>query len=122
MLRENRHVALKILSVHASNAVEENLSSERTILQKISRAAPSHRGFPHVLHLLHEFKFESYLGQHVCFVLDVLTFNIPTFRAYMPELRFPINLIFHITKHVLQGLEYLHDECDGVHSGLAHTV
>ncbi|EJD00046.1 kinase-like protein, partial [Fomitiporia mediterranea MF3/22] len=116
--KDDRFVALKILSSHASREIEAGRLKERDILRKVSSAAPSHHGYQHVVHLLHEFEFESFAGRHICFVTDVLSYSVPNLLEELPDPRLPLKFILRITKHVLKGLEYLHDECKVVHSDL----
>ena len=75
-----------------------------------------------MVHLLDEFAFESFLGRHICFVTNVLCYNVPGLQGEMDDLLFPLRFILHLTKQILKGLEYLHDECDVVHSGMPLTV
>lgn len=35
----------------------------------------------HLVHLLREFVFESFVGQHICFVTDVLSYSILGLRS-----------------------------------------
>ena len=120
--REDRHVALKVLSSYASKEVEAGRMGEREILRKIANAAPLHPGFQRVVHLLHEFTFESYIGRHICFVTNVLCDNVPSLQKELGEKLFSLKFTLRLVKHVLEGLEYLHDECDVVHSGISPTV
>ena len=115
--RDGRHVALKVLSSYASREVEAGRLKERDILREITNASPLHRGFEHVIHLSHEFTFESYAGQHICFVMDVLSYSVPSLQSQLTDRRLPLRFILRLTKHVLKGLEYLHDECKVIHSG-----
>ena len=85
-------------------------------------AAPCHHGFQHVVHLLHEFTFDSFAGQHICFVTDVLSYSVPSLQTQLSDRRFPLKFILRLTKHILKGLEYLHDECEIVHSGMSCGV
>jgi len=117
--RDGRHVALKVLSSYASREVEAGRLGERDILRKITTASPLHRGFEHVVHLSHEFTFESYVGQHICFVMDVLSYSVPSLQSQLADPRLPLRFILRLTKHVLKGLEYLHDECKVIHSGVS---
>ena len=94
--------------MYATREVEEGRLKEREILQLITKAAPSHRGFAHVVHLLEEFRFESFFGTHTCFVTDVLSFNIPNLQDDLGK-RFTLRFSLNITRDVLRGLEYLHD-------------
>jgi serine/threonine-protein kinase SRPK3 len=121
MNRVDRHVALKVLSAHASREVEAGRLKEREILRKITNASPLHHGFNHVIHLLHEFAFESFAGQHICFVTDVLSYSVASLQKELNDPRLPLRMILRLTKHVLKGLEYLHDECEVIHSGMFNT-
>ena len=85
-------------------------------------AAPCHHGFQHVVHLLHEFIFDSFAGQHICFVTDVLSYSVPSLQTQLSDRRLPLKFILRLTKHILKGLEYLHDECEIVHSGMSCGV
>ena len=121
-VRDNCYVALKILSAHASREIEEGRLKERDILRKVSSASPTHHGYNHVVHLFHEFEFESFAGHHVCFVTDVLSYSVPSLQKEMSDPRLPLKFILRLVKHVLKGLEYLHDECNIVHSGMSYTI
>ena len=114
---EFRHVAMKILSAHASREVDAGRLRELGILRTIAAAAPSHRGFPHVLHFLHEFTFESFHGNHICIVTDVLSYSVSNLKKELPDPRLPLKFILRIVKHVLKVLEYLHHICRVIHSG-----
>lgn len=120
MNRDNRHVALKVLSSYASKEIKAGRLRERDILRKVANTAPLHHGFQHVVHLLDEFTFESFAGQHVCFATNILSYSVPDLQSHLDEdPRLPLKFILRITKHVLKGLEYLHDECEVVHSGMS---
>jgi serine/threonine protein kinase len=121
-IRENRHVAIKILSAYASRKVDAGHLRELDILRTITTAAPSHQGFHHVIHLLHEFTFESFHGSHICFVTDVLSFSVPNLQKELPDSRLPLKFILRLVKHVLKALEYLHDTCEIVHSGTSNQL
>ena len=117
--REDRHVAIKILSAHASKELQAGQNIERDALRTVSSTSPLHPGFKHVIHLFHEFTFESFAGQHICFVTDVLSFSAPDLRKYLGDSRLSLRLILCLVKHVLKALEYLHDECKLVHTGVS---
>jgi serine/threonine-protein kinase SRPK3 len=121
MNREDRHVALMALSAHASREIEAGRLRERELLRKVTNASPLHHGFKHVIHLSHEFAFESFAGQHICFVTDVLSYSVPSLQNQLADPRLPLEFILRLTKHVLKGLEYLHDECKVIHSGMFYT-
>ncbi|PAV18716.1 kinase [Pyrrhoderma noxium] len=113
-----RYVAIKILSAYASGEIKEGRLSEREILRKVSNASPTYHGYNHVVHLLHEFEFESFAGHHICFVTDVFSYSVSSLQSQLSDPRLPLKFILRLVKHVLKGLEYLHDECNIVHSDL----
>ena len=45
-------------------------------IQNVAKTSSLRQGFQHVIHLLHEFTFETSAGQHVYFVTDVLSYNV----------------------------------------------
>lgn len=120
-LRDNRHVALKVLSAYASSQIESGRLRELDLLRKVTNASPLHCGFGHVIHLSHEFSFDSFIGRHICFVLDVLSYSVSSLQSQLNDPRLPLKFILRIMKHVLKGLEYLHDECQIVHSGMSSS-
>jgi len=119
--RDNRNVALKVLSAHASREIEAGRLRECDLLQKVTSTSPLHRGFKHVIHLLHEFTFESFAGRHICFVIDVLSYSVPSLQSELSDPRLPLKFVLRLTEDVLKGLEYLNDECKVVHSGISYT-
>ena len=129
--RDHRHVAIKVLSAYASSEIEAGRLGERELLQKVTNASPLHQGFKHVTHLLHEFAFESFAGKHICFVTDVLSYSVASFQRELANARrgesrpadpqLALEFILLITKDILKGLEYLHDECKVIHSGMFYT-
>lgn len=113
---------LKVLSAYASREVTTGRLKERDLLRKVSNASPLHHGFNHVVHLSHEFTFESFAGQHVCFVTDVLSYSIPSVQSQLADPRLPLKFILRLTRDVLKGLEYLHNECKVIHSGTSYAL
>jgi len=120
--RYDYHVALKVLSSYASREIETGRLRERDILRKITNSAPLHPGFQHVVHLLHEFAFESSLGQHICFVTNVLCYNVTGLQRELGGPQPHLKFIMRLTKDVLKGLEYLHDKCEVIHSGTSCVI
>lgn len=118
-IRADRHVAIKVLSAHASSEVESGRLRELDLLRKVTNASPLHHGSGHVVQLFHEFSFDSFAGRHICFVMDVLSYSISSLRSQLNNQRFPLRFILRIAKDVLKGLDYLHNECQIVHSGVS---
>jgi serine/threonine-protein kinase SRPK3 len=104
-----RHVALKILSAHATGGrrgVSPRITV--TILRAITATDASHPGHGLVVHLLHEFTFDSFYGKPICFVTDVLRLSVTNMKKLLlPDPRLPLRIVLLIVKHALKALEYL---------------
>ena len=123
--REERFVALKILTNEATKALApgpDQRSDEQHMLQKIASADPSHRGFRHNLAYLDTFEFTGPHGPHRCIVTEVLGYGVDYVRKLRPEgdRRIAPSIVKRVTRQVLLGLEYLHDVCGIVHTGILH--
>ena len=118
VFRDERHVALKILSAHATGEIDAGRLRELTILRTITAMDDSHPGHAHVVHLLHEFTFDSFYGKHICFVTDVLSLSVTNMVKLLgDDPRLPLRIVLLIVKQALKALEYLHDSCGVVHAG-----
>jgi serine/threonine-protein kinase SRPK3 len=53
--------------------------------------------------------------------MNVLSYSVPSLQKQLSDRRLPLQFILRITKHVLKGLEYLHDECQIIHSGMSSS-
>lgn len=86
--------------------------------QKLSRAKHSHRGFPFVRTALDNLKIPRIGGDHDCLIqqpmwgslLDLLDGD--TVNNGLPEKALKI-----VLKNVLSALDYLHTECNLIHTG-----
>ena len=107
-----------MLSTFASREITEGRLAELEMLQRVTNASPLHHGSTHVIRLLHEFTFESFVGHHICFVTDALSYSVSSLKGFLTDPRLPLRLILGLTKQVLKGLEYLHEECGIIHSGM----
>ena len=54
--------------------------------------------------------------------MNVLCYNVTGFQRELGGILLPLELILRLAKHVLKGLEYLHDKCKVVHSGTSCVV
>ncbi|KAF5365363.1 hypothetical protein D9757_012129 [Collybiopsis confluens] len=124
--KQNQFVALKILTCESTKALqtsdEKKRSDELGMLQKISTAQRSHRGFEHTLTLYDSFEFQGPHGRHLCLVIEVLGHSVDYIRHLSDagDLRLSMALTKRVTKQILCGLEYLHDVCEIVHTDIKH--
>ena len=92
------------ISAYASRGIEEGRLGEREILRKVTSTSPLHHWFKHIIHLLHEFKFESFVGKHICFVTDLFSYNIVSFQRELDDPPILPKFILRLMKDILKGL------------------
>jgi serine/threonine-protein kinase SRPK3 len=90
---------------------------ELDILQVIRRGDPRHVGAQNVVQILNEFEFFGVSKSlHLCMVFEVLGDNLLTLLRRFNTLN--LNLVRVVTKQLLQGLAYLHDVCEIIHTDI----
>ncbi|KIM35824.1 hypothetical protein M413DRAFT_32180 [Hebeloma cylindrosporum] len=75
-------------------------------------------GHPHILQVLDYFYLQNPQGKHLCYITDPLTEDMRSFSERWKYHRIPTTFLKQVTRQVLLGLEYLHDECDLVHTDI----
>jgi serine/threonine-protein kinase SRPK3 len=115
----SKYVAVKVLTVNATAGVLKGFLGEVDILKTVMKARPDHPGFRHCLHLYDAFIANSFHGPHICLVTNLLGKSLVSLRRVQPNGKgaFPIVLSKRIIKQTLLALDYLHRECDLVHTG-----
>lgn len=116
VFRENRHSALKV--VKSANRYAETARDEIKLLSKVAQANPVHRGRLHVVSFLDSFDHAGPEDTHVCIVFEPLGENLLSLIERNKKKGVPVSLVKIIARQVLMGLEYLHDECDLVHTDI----
>lgn len=113
----NRHVALKILTSRCYGGKKEVY--ELAILQRITNSDVKHPGWKHVLSLLDSFVHTGPNGDHVCLANEMMLGNLHelSFR-FGPRRQLPVRLVKEVSRQMLSGLQYLHETCGVIHSGI----
>jgi serine/threonine-protein kinase SRPK3 len=114
-LQRNTHVAVKVLTAYSSQ--DHARLNELGILQRISKADPTHPGYSHVVQILDNFRLNGPHGEHLCLVFEVLGTNIGAIRDRFDRNSLPISLTKQVSTQLLLALEYLHDCCGVIHCG-----
>lgn len=91
---------------------------ELAILQHISKADQSQAGYKHVIHLLDNFMHTGPNGKHLCLIFKVMGESVGALRRRFPARQIPAALMKQIARQVLLGLDYLHQSCGVIHTGL----
>ena len=91
---------------------------ELAILQHVSAADPSQAGYKHVIQLLDNFEHTGPNGKHLCLIFKVMGESVGALRRRFPADQIPAALWKQITRQGLLGLDYLHQSCGVIHTGL----
>ncbi|KAJ3474345.1 hypothetical protein NLI96_g12507 [Meripilus lineatus] len=113
---EKRHSALKV--VKSAGRYAETARDEIKLLRKVMDANPSHAGRNHIVSFLDSFQHCAPEDIHVCLVFEPLGENLLAVIERHKATGVPVPLVKVIAKQVLLGLQYLHDECDLVHTDI----
>ncbi|KAI0359012.1 kinase-like protein [Trametes cingulata] len=79
-------------------------------------ANPSHRGRNHIVSFLDHFEHNGPDDSHICLVFEPLGENLLALIERHKKTGVAVDLVRVIAKQMLLGLQYLHDECDLVHT------
>jgi len=96
---------------------EEVNQEEFKIYQHLSRANPSHLGYPHVRTALDTFTIRRLGGDHLCLVQKPMWESFRDLLYRNPTHRFTEDLLRTGLMQVFLALDYLHTECKLVHTG-----
>lgn len=113
---DNRHCALKV--VKSASRYAETARDEIKLLRKVMAANAFHPGRDHIVSLLDSFQHCAPEDIHVCIVFEPLGENLLALIERNNKTGIPVALVKLITKQLLLGLQYLHDECDLVHTDI----
>ncbi|KAG7100671.1 Serine/threonine-protein kinase SRPK like [Verticillium longisporum] len=115
-LEGRRHVALKLF-IH-SRSMGKQLDREVSIYKRISDASLTHLGRGAVRELLDSFDIAGPEGSHRCLVYPPLWENLLTFLHRNPVGRLPVPLLAFILRRMFQALDFLHTDCQVVHTDI----
>lgn len=99
-----------------SSLTDNNRGPDELGIMTLLRDGPQLLGKDHVCALLDSFIHQGSNGRHICLVLEPLGISIlDVYRSFHGSL--PLILVQRVAKHVLQGLQYMH-ECGVIHTGI----
>lgn len=110
------HSALKV--VKSAGRYAETARDEIKLLSQVSAAAPFHPGREHIVSFLDSFTHNGPESSHICIVFEPLGENLLGLIDRNKKTGVPATLVKIIARQVLLGLQYLHDECDLVHTDI----
>lgn len=114
--QQEKYLAVK------SNFAEESTSSEGAsfeveILQRISQKNPRHQGWQFVRKLVDSFTIDGAHHKHDCFVFEPLRESLWLHCRRYPDKVIPAAVLKIMVRMMLEGLIYLHSECEVIHTG-----
>ena len=114
--RKKRHSALKI--VKSAGRYSETARDEIKLLRQITNASPSHPGKAYIVSFLDSFTHTVSSTNHICITFEPLGANLLSLIEKNRRKGIPPCVVKSVAKQVLLGLQYLHDECDLVHTDI----
>ncbi|KAI0406273.1 serine threonine protein kinase, CMGC group [Xylaria palmicola] len=111
-----RHVALKLFV--NSESMGKQLDRELAIYKRISTSATNHRGRGAVRELLDSFDVTGPDGQHRCLVHPPLWESVLTFLHRNPVRRLPAPVLAFVLHRLFLALDFLHTECQIIHTDI----
>ncbi|KAI0027811.1 kinase-like domain-containing protein [Vararia minispora EC-137] len=111
-----RHSALKV--VKSAGRYAETARDEIKLLKQIQDTSPEHVGRAHVVSFLDSFTHTSSTGAHVCITFEPLGENLLALIEKNRRKGVAPCLVKCIARQLLLGLQYLHEECDLVHTDI----
>ncbi|KAG6866860.1 hypothetical protein C0991_008796 [Blastosporella zonata] len=115
-LQEQHHSALKV--VKSAGRYAETARDEIKLLHRVASFSPTHPGRSHIVSFLDSFVNQGPESSHVCIVFEPLGENLLGLIERNKKKGVPKSLVKAIAKQILLGLQYLHDECDLVHTDI----
>lgn len=115
-LEDKRYVALKI--VKSAPHFTETAKDEIKILKAVRDGDPANPKRNKTVQLLNDFKISGVNGTHICMVFEVLGHNLLKLILKSNYRGIPLSNVRSITRQVLEGLDYLHTECQIIHTDI----
>ncbi|KAL5331673.1 hypothetical protein ACEPPN_001208 [Leptodophora sp. 'Broadleaf-Isolate-01'] len=115
-LEGRRHVSLKLF-VH-SESLGDQLNHELSMYKRISGSSSKHPGRGAVRELLDSFNVAGPDGSHQCLVHPPLWESVLTFLHRNPVRRLPAPVLAFVLRRLFLALDFLHTECQIIHTDI----
>ncbi|KAI9892748.1 MAG: hypothetical protein M1814_001168 [Vezdaea aestivalis] len=111
----SRYVTLKINTCDFDDS--EGAEHELNISRRLA-TNPSHEGFPYVRTVIDTFKVAKWNDMQVCLVFEPMREPLWRFQQRCKNRKFPLDLLRGYIELLLKGLDYIHSQCQVVHTDL----
>ncbi|KAM5453273.1 hypothetical protein McanMca71_004361 [Microsporum canis] len=111
-----RYLTLKVGNNNFKDA--EQAAHELNIERHIDSIVCRHDGRNYVRTFLEQFEERGPRGMHVCLGYEPMREPLWLFQSRLRNKRFPLGLLKGYVKLLLKGLDYLHTECNIIHTDL----
>lgn len=105
------------VKVTASNPVDEETARHEGILTSYLEKNTSHEGCKFVRKMLDNFEVPGEEGPHLCLVYEPMREPLWIYKRRWVDGKIPLVVLKIYLKLILQGLDYLHSECEVIHTG-----
>ncbi|PQK17463.1 hypothetical protein BB8028_0007g06580 [Beauveria bassiana] len=112
-----RYVALKMNAVNRRSG-QNTAENELAMLKHISSVNKNHQGWNFVRRLSGSFTIDGAIGTHLCLVLEPLREPLWLYCRRFVGGVIPVDVLKIIMQMILHGLDYLHSECQVIHTDL----
>lgn len=113
---EREHLGPRFVSIKIAT-LDTGPNIEATYLRVITVANPSHDGLEFVRLPIDEFQYQGPGGKHSCLVYKPMRETLLQFQHRWPRQRLPLAVFKLHTFCLLEALDYLHTECNLIHTG-----
>lgn len=111
-----RHSALKVIK--SAGRYAETARDEIQLLSRVQSFSPDHPGRSHIVSFLDSFTHQAPESTHICILFEPLGENLLALIERHKKKGVPRTFVRVIARQILLGLEYLHEECDLVHTDI----
>ncbi|KAI0697559.1 kinase-like domain-containing protein [Cytidiella melzeri] len=115
-LAQRQRYVLQPLATASVNGAHEPQLHEIDFLQRMRDRSPFHPFSSRVIHLVDHFYCPQSRRDHLCLVLEPLSQSLHSLSKRWVNSRLPSCLVRHVIRQVVEGLDYLHTECNIIHT------
>ncbi|XP_036389446.1 SRSF protein kinase 3 [Megalops cyprinoides] len=115
-LRLGRRVAVKVIK--SGPGFAQAAQDELTLLRCVCGPNRKHSYSQCVVQLLDEFKLAGVNGIHMCLVMELLGPDLHSWQECFGNPGLPLPWVKRVIQQVLQGLDYLHNQCKIIHTDI----